>query len=333
LYTEPKELDRSELKTLLAHHWSLHGVDLEYLPLGFGSHHWLAVDSRGTRRFVTADDLFAGFQRGPDADSAFVSLDRAFRTATVLRHEAELEFVVAPLPDEQDVVMRRLDDRYAVTVFPFIAGESRADGSYESSADRRHMSRILGRLHAATERLPEDLPDKEDFALPSRGALLEALRDLDRPWTSGPFGEPARQLLRRSARDLERRLREYDELAAEVAQTSESWVVTHGEPHRANVIRDARGRLLLVDWDTTLVAPRERDLRMVLDRDMTGWDDYRGISSSISLDHRAMRLYHLWWDLAEIGIYTERFRRPHGRTEDIVVSWEALTGYLPVRDR
>jgi aminoglycoside phosphotransferase (APT) family kinase protein len=59
-----------------------------------------------------------------------------------------------------------------------------------------------------------------------------------------------------------------------VRESSDSWVVTHGEPHRGNVIRDPRGGVYLVDWDTTLIAPRERDLRMVLDRELTGWDEY-----------------------------------------------------------
>jgi spectinomycin phosphotransferase len=331
--TEPRDLDRGELRNLLEHSWALHGIELDYLPVGFGGHHWLAIDSRGTRRFITADDLTAGFQRGPDPDSAFAALDRAYCTAAALRDEAELDFVIAPCSDSEGAVTRRLSDRYSVTVSPFIRGESSADGRCDSSDDRRKMGRLLGRLHAATGRIPVNLPRREDFAVPSREALLEAIRDLGRPWSSGPFGEPARELLRQSADDVERLFREYDELTAELRGTSESWVITHGEPHSANVIRDERGRLLLVDWDTTLVAPRERDLRMVLDQELTGWDEYLAVVGSVSLNERAMRLYRLWWDLADIGIFIERFRRPHEPTEDMVASWNALTDYLPFRDR
>jgi spectinomycin phosphotransferase len=333
VYTQPTDLDRGQLEAVLERHWGLRAVELEYLPVGFGGHHWLAVDSRETRRFVTADDLDAGFQHGPDTNSAFVALGRAYRTAAVLRDEAKLDFVVAPLPDAEGAVIRRLDDRYAVTVWPFVEGESGSDGSYESANDRRQMGRILGRLHAATDRVPVALPRKDDFAVPSREALAAAIRDLDRPWASGPFAEPARQLLRGSASDVERRFREYDELASQLRGTSESWVITHGEPHSANVIRDVRGGLQLVDWDTTLFAPRERDLRMVLDEDMTGWDEYVGVAGSVSLDRRALRLYATWWDLAEICLFIDVFRRPHQRTEDTEVAWRALTGYLPVRDR
>lgn len=308
-------------------------MELEYLPVGFGGHHWLSVDSGGTRRFVTADDLHAGFQHGPDTSSAFDALSRAYRTAAALRDDAELDFVVAPLRDDDGAVIHRLGARYAATVSPFVEGESGSDGTYESADDRRRMGRILGRLHAATGRVPVDLPRKDDFAVPSREALAAALRDLDRPWVSGPFAEPARQLLRDSAQDVERCFREYDELASELRGTSESWVITHGEPHSANVIRSARAGLCLVDWDTTLVAPRERDLRMVLDEDMTGWDEYLAVDPSVALDRRALRLYAMWWDLAEICIFSDGFRRPHDRTDDTEVAWRALTGYLPLRDR
>jgi spectinomycin phosphotransferase len=327
--TEPEDLDRAELRALLGRHWGLRGATLDYLPVGFGSHHWRADDARGTRRFVTVDDLEAGFQAGPDTDSAFAALARAFRTAVALRDEAKLDFVVAPLADEEGHVIRRVSDRYAVTVSPLIEGETSSWGSYESLDDRRRMGGVLGRLHSATEHVPADLPRIEDFALPSRAALEEALDDLERPWSSGPFGEPTRQVLQANAHDIERRLQEYDELVAHVRERSGPWVVTHGEPHRANVVRDPRGGVHLVDWDTTLIAPRERDLRMVLDRDLTGWDEYVGVAGAVSLNQEAIQLYHRWWDLADVAIYTALFRRPHERTEDTVASWENLAEYLP----
>jgi spectinomycin phosphotransferase len=326
--TEPKDLDRTEFEAVLERYWGLRDPQLEYLPVGFGSHHWRAVDSRGAHRFVTVDDLQAGFQAGPDTDAAFAALERAFRTAAWLRDEAELDFVVAPLHDDEGVVIRRLDDRYAVTLLPLIVGESSAWGQYESADDRLRMGDVLGRLHAVTEDLPAGLPRRDDFAVPSRAALVEALDDLERRWTSGPLAEPARRLLQAKADRVERRLEEYDDDVAEVRESSDRWVITHGEPHRANVIRDPQGGVHLVDWDTTLIAPRERDLRMVLDDDLTGWDEYLAAAGPATLNRQAMELYRRWWDLAEIAIYVDLLRRRHDRTEDTVASWENLSEIL-----
>ena len=326
--TEPRDLDRSQLRQALESRWGLRDPQLDYLAVGFGSHHWRAIDSRGKRGFVTVDDLESDSRTVADTDSAFATLDRAFRTAAVLRDNATLEFVVAPLFDREGAVIRRLSHRYAMTVSPLIDGQSSEYGPYERLDDRRVMGALLGRLHAATEQVPTDLPRREDFALPSRAALVEALHDLDRNWDSGPFAEPTRKLLQDSAHELERRLQEYDELAAGVRESSDSWVITHGEPHRANVIRNPQGGVHLVDWDTTLIAPRERDLQMVLDQDLTGWDEYIQLAGVASLNHEALQLYRSWWELADIAVFVAGFRRPHERTEDTVASSEILTRNL-----
>jgi hypothetical protein len=42
-----------------------------------------------------------------------------------------------------------------------------------------------------------------------------------------------------------------------------------------------------------------------------------------------MQLYERWWDLADIGIYVQLFRRPHEQTGDTVASFENLAHSLP----
>ena len=320
--TEPADLDRAELAAAVERHWALGGLRLDYLPVGFGSHHW-----RAGEWFITVDDLSAGHQPGPDPDASFEALDRAYRTAAVLRDDAGLDFVVAPVADSEGAVIRRLRDRYAVTVFPFVAGESSEWGPYESGDERRTMSAILARLHAATEQLPNGLPRVEGFALPARDGFEDALSDLDRAWTTGPFAERTRHLLRETGSGLEHLVRDYDALADDVRGRSDGWVITHGEPHRANVIRSPGRNRHLVDWDTTLLAPRERDLHMVLDDDLTGWNEYAA-DVPAELDEPTLRLYRRWWELSDITTFVDLFRRPHSRTEQTATSWEILADNL-----
>jgi spectinomycin phosphotransferase len=328
MLTEPRDLDRSELKHVLQAGWGLRDPQLDYLAVGFGGHHWRAIDARGTRRFITVDDLEASFRRVRDADSAFAALDRAFRAACALRDKAKLEFVLSPLVDAQGGVVRRINERYAITVLPLSDGEASEYGPYEAPEDRRLMGRVLGRLHSATGHVPMNLPATEDFEVPSRAALVEALGDVDRSWDFGPFAEPARRLLQRTAPQLHRRLRDYDDVAGDARQTADRWVITHGEPHRGNVIREGDGGFYLVDWDTTLIAPRERDLHMVLDEDLTGWREYTDASGVAGLNHDTLRLYQLWWHLADVSTLVRDFRRPHVRTKDTLACWANLVSNL-----
>lgn len=316
--TEPADLDRAELSRLLAREWAFDAASLEYLPVGFGSHHWEASDGQRARRFVTADRLSSSWA-GTDPESAFDALERAFRTAAALRDTAGLEFVVGPLGGRSGAFVHRLGD-FAVAVFPFVQGEPAEEPAL--------VLRMLGRLHAATKQLPPDLVRREDFEIPHRDTLLEALGDLDRPWTTGPFAERTRELLRHSTESLTGRLEAYDELADEVRRTSGPWVVTHGEPKSSNVIRDGRDALWLVDWDTVRLAPRERDLWMVLDATRpAGRTTSRPPGPATSTRVRCA-LYRTRWDLADIAAFVHLFRRAHEATGDTVESWGYLEGYL-----
>jgi hypothetical protein len=52
----------------------------------------------------------------------------------------------------------------------------------------------------------------------------------------------------------------YDSLVEEVLDSRAEWVVTHGEPYGPNLVESDTGQSLLLDWDSALQAPRERDL-------------------------------------------------------------------------
>ncbi len=79
--------------------WGFRPASLSYLTVGFGSHHWLAVDTGGLRLFVTVDDLSEKLPDDTDTTGAvFGRLSQAFESALSLRRDAGLDFVVAPLP-------------------------------------------------------------------------------------------------------------------------------------------------------------------------------------------------------------------------------------------
>ncbi len=324
--TEPDDLDHAELAAALADGWGLKDARLEYVPEGGGSHHWrcLAGDQEV---FVSADDLTATFHAATDEDAAFAALERAYGVAGALRDRAGLGFVVAQAPDRDGRRLRRLGRRYAVRAQPFVQGTPGVFGEY-SPGDRRSVAELLARLHRATERVPAGLPQVTDLRIPSRASLEAALADVDRPWESGPWAEPARALLAARAEEIADRLQRHDAAAARVRETRPRWVVTHGEPHGGNVIRTPAGRRYLIDWDTAMVAPRERDLHMVLDVAFTGWDVYRAVAGGVELDVEALDLYRHLWAVADIASFTATLRRPHADTVDMRHAYEALVSYL-----
>ncbi|MFC0006518.1 phosphotransferase enzyme family protein [Micromonospora siamensis] len=317
----PEGLDDADLTAALATGWGWQPHSLTYRPVGFGAYHWTATDGDGRSWFVTVDDLTVDPE---PAEVVHAGLARALATAGALR-EAGLEFVVAPVPATTGEPVRRLDARYAVSVFPLVDGAAGRFGPHRPR-DVPEVLDLLARLHAATSAVAGTV-QRADLDVPGRDGLLAALRDLDRPWTGGPFAEPARRLLADRADHVAGLLAEVDRLVARVAATGSDWVVTHGEPHPGNLMWTGAG-LRLVDWDTVRLGPPERDLWFLAGD--TGTDALVGWTASTGrpVDPDALALYRLRWDVADIAGFVADFRRSHRESEDTTAAFGYLRGYL-----
>jgi spectinomycin phosphotransferase len=290
--------------------------DLDYAPLGFGSHHYFAESESGTRWFVTLDPRSRRLP-APPPDVAD-GLERAFATAAALREQAGLEFVLAPLVTTQGARTAALGSDYIVSLWPFVSATTLGEGPFASSEQRETVLVLLDRLHNATRLVPPELPRVETFVVPHVDDLRRSLTALEEPWDAGPYGERARAGLRDSRGAVEERLAAYDTLVAMVRSSNRPWVITHGEPHTSNVLVDETGSPLLIDWDTSLFAPPERDL----------WMPLTGQATPDGVDPDALELYARWWDLSEIGVYTFCLRGAHEDTADTRLSLKGLESYL-----
>jgi len=327
LLAPPPDIDLAQLNEALNDRWRVDVASLVYAPLGAGSHHWIATETTGQRWFVTVDDLCAG-QFGGDPDAAFAAYATAYHSAAALR-DAGLEFVLPPVADLGGALIHRLGPHFSMIVLPFVEGETFGWGGYRNERDRQDILRHLARLHSVD--VPPVLTRREDFAVPKRAELVEALQRPGDAWTTGPFGELARQLLLANEDNLRAAFNWYDTLVAAASASTEPWVVTHGEPHAGNVIRDRQDRLLLFDWDTVAVGPRERDLWMLVGDDVADLDAYDAGGGSVGVSGSVVWLYRLWWELADIALYTADLRAAHDRDENTEASWRVLSRGLPIR--
>jgi spectinomycin phosphotransferase len=314
----PAGLDDGELIHALTEGWGLAISSLDYLPVGFGSYHWIVTDQDQRRLFATVDDLNHKGWLGDSCDAAFVGLRRAFDLAVALHDRVGLDFVVAPLPTVTGESVRRLGRCHTVALFPFVEGESGDFGDSTSSQHRTGLVRALAELHQTPRAaLPPAQPLDLDFS--GRRGLEAALTQLDRTWESGPYAEPARAWLASHADDLDRLLNDFDQLAAIVAAAGEAPVITHGEPHPGNVMRGPDG-LMLIDWDTVGLAPPERDLWLVgtaSGEESALYAEATGHEVSVA----AMSLYRLAWDLADVAAFVGLFKSPHHDTQDTEHAW------------
>ena len=287
-------------------------MSMRYVPEGGGSYHWTVTGEDGRPGFVTVDDLDRKDWMGDTREAAFEGLRRALATAAALRYEADLEFVLAPVVASDGDLVRRLDDRYAVSVFPFLAGHSYPFGPYDDAWLRGQALDMIAALHRSTPAVRGRAP-RHVLGFGGRRDLEAFLGDAGRPWDGGPLSEAARDLLVPRTAGLARLVAGFDRQAVATIQARSDPVITHGEPHPANLML-ADGRLFLIDWDTTALAPPERDVSLIA-ADDDGLERYQQAVGR-QLDPAVLTLYRLRWYLDDVASAIRLFRNRHRDTPD-----------------
>jgi spectinomycin phosphotransferase len=100
-------------------------------------------------------------------------------------------------------------------------------------------------------------------------------------------------------------------LAKKMQATDLEFVLCHADIHTANVLRTEDDRIFIVDWDDTIIAPKERDLLFVMGS-IFG-DMSRGRAEQLffagygktEVDRLALAYYRYNWCVEDIGGFAE----------------------------
>lgn len=222
-----------------------------------------------------------------------------------------------PITARSGEVVVALDPPWALSLWPHLDGRSTHDGTYHRAVEAAAVLDVIAQLHEVPRTLFNIGAERcETFEIPGLARLLSLA---DGPWPGplvGPYATAAQEMLHDHADDLHRLALLKTELATR-APSRENWVITHGEPHAANVVFTAGGPVL-IDWDTAKVAPRERDLWMIA----TDGHPVGDANSDMLL------LYRLQWDLSELVQYADRFADPNDEGPSGDAAWKDFVKYL-----
>jgi spectinomycin phosphotransferase/16S rRNA (guanine(1405)-N(7))-methyltransferase len=324
MLTPPADLPTAALASALARSWGIAVTSMEYRAVGWGSHHWEVAAGAGARWFVTADELENQRLAASEPLAAgFGRLRAALAAAGDLR-DCGHRFVVAPVPARDGEPLVQVGGRFGVAVYPFVHGQS-FGGEFSAPGHRLAVLRMLTAVHAAPAAASRRAL-ADDFAVPHRDGLEAACDPAGAAVDCGPYARPVSLLVRRNATQIQRLLARYDELVRQAGSQAARAVLTHGEPHPGNTMLTASG-WLLIDWDTALVAPPERDLWSLDPGDGSIIDAYTTATGVVPLPG-LLDLYRLRWDIADIAADVSRFRRAHPGSIEDEESWKLLSSMI-----
>jgi spectinomycin phosphotransferase len=149
--------------------------------------------------------------------------------------------------------------------------------------------------------------------VPSRRNLIGALKDaINRLDLSNPAERELAVFWRARQEKIDTLVERADALGSRLRQASLPFVLCHADLHTWNVLLDTAGQMWIVDWDETVLAPKERDLMFVvggIGRDLVSPHEtacfFEGYGDT-SLDPLALTYYRYAWAVQDMAAYGER---------------------------
>jgi spectinomycin phosphotransferase len=298
----PADLATDFLRDCLRMDYGLEITEIEFLPLGRDSAAWVY-------RADTADAAYFVKLRREIVNNAALVIPRYLS-------EHGQKNVVAPI-GTLDGRMWTSAGRYAVVVYPFVSTQT---GMRHGMTERqwREYGRALRQVHEAVvpERIRQLL--RVDSFMPDVAesvrfvdALVDQNAQDDGPkTTSAEFWRAKRDRIRVV-------LARAEELGGRMAAANLSVVLCHADIHTNNVLVAGNDQIWIVDWDETMLAPRERDLMFVVGGIGPGFVSdaqeklfFEGYGK-VEIDSVALAYYRFAWAVSDIGAYGEQvFARP-----------------------
>ena len=300
----PTGLSNETLRAALRAHYGLAVAEVTFLPLGHDSSAWVY------RARMADDTAYFLKVRQRVTNPPGLVVPRYLQDQGVAR-------VIAPLPTTSQTLWAEAEG-YALILYPFVPGRT---GKDQGMTPRQWIDygAIPRQIHA-TAVAPDlgQIMRHESFVPPEN----DRVRELDLLIGDRTFGDPASQGLatfwQRRRADIRALREQAEELGRRFAQTAPAFVLCHADIHTANVLLDADGQAWIVDWDETVLAPKERELMFAvgggISRTLVGPRDeelfLQGYGAT-TLDPLGLAYYRYAWAVSDIGAYgADVFFRP-----------------------
>ncbi len=320
---EEPAVSHSDLINLLAGEYGLRPARVEFLPLGA--------------------DLNTAVYRVKTADGAeyFLKLrSEEFLSASVAvpKHlsESGMQQIIPPLAARSGELCARFAS-FSAILYPYIQGR---DGFERNLTDRQwvEFGAAMQQFHSAD--IPNSLTrgvPREDFSPRWRNTVSRHLARIGSIGFADSVAVEAAQFLRSKAaviRDLNARA---ERLAGTLASQPALFILCHGDIHAWNLLIADDGALYVVDWDTLIFAPKERDLMFIgaglAGRGRSPEEEtalfYRGYGPT-RLDLSALAYYRYERIIEDIAIFCEQIFLSAPAGQDRVQALEYLqSNFLP----
>ncbi len=299
---EKPDMPDESLSACLRDDFDVRATEVAFLPIGND------VDTAVYR--VVADDATAyflklrGWRRSGRFDPATVAIPRFL-------HERGIAQVIAPIPTRDGRLWADLGD-FAVILSPFVAGRN----GFETPLSERQwveLGTALRVMHTTT--VPPNLSAqiaRETYGSHWRDRVRATQVQVEGREFADPIAARMAAFLRTKRDMIAHMVARADALGDALRASPPTPVLCHADLHAANALIAADGALYIIDWDTPIFAPKERDLMFIGGGVGGAWNTereaasfYRGYGRE-EIDATALVYYRYERIIEDIAEYSER---------------------------
>lgn len=320
---ERPDLSEARIVACLQDAYGLAGAQVTFLPLG-------ADASAAVYRADAADGgaYFLKLRRG-NFDEIAVALPRFLRDQGIRQ-------VIAPLPARDGRLWADLAPFRAI-LYPFVAGRN----GYEADLTDEHwlmLGAALKAVHALAvpPALARRIP-RESYSPRWREAVRAFQAQVEAEVFTDPVAARVAALLRAQRPAIDGLVARAEARAQALRACAPAAVLCHSDVHAGNVLLADEGSLYIVDWDSPIRAPKERDLMYAGGgqfggRRSPGEEErlfYRGYGAA-EVDRRGLAYYRYERIIEDIAAFCEQLLLSTGGGDDRQQSLQYLAAnFLP----
>ena len=246
---EKPEIEENRIITCLEGDYGLSIAELTFMPLG-------------------ADQNTAVYRvAGRDKNNYFLKLRKCdFNEASVtipyFLNQSGMQQVIPSISTRTGKLWAALNP-FKVILYPFIEGHHGFE-SRLSKAQWTEFGKALKQFHSTTipPKLTANIP-QENFSPRWRDTVSAFYKRIEKETFIDPSAAELASFLiskKPATVDLIYRAERY---AQQLKEQAPAFILCHADIHGWNLLIDKNGALYMVDWDTLLFAPKERDLMFI----------------------------------------------------------------------
>jgi len=293
---EKPKISDERIITVLQENFSIPLVGIEFLPLGLDSFAWsYRVDAENSTYFLKL--------RKAVTNPAGILIPHFLKAQGI-------EQVMAPLSTKNGEAWATADDFFLI-LYPFITGQEVMDVGM-SDAHWVEFGSVLKQLHS-TKPSPELLRQikRETFTPKQLEFDKEIHAQVKTPEYNDPFQRELAEFWLENYETISTIFERTEFLAKKMQETDLKFVLCHADIHTANLLLSNDDKIYIVDWDETMLAPKERDLLFIIgsifnDASDGRWEQlfFEGYGET-EVDPLALAYYRYDWCVEDIGEFAK----------------------------